>query len=40
MLNDLESITKSYEQLYDVQIHVSAQNVPTANLCPTEPFLE
>lgn len=40
MLNDLESITKSYEQLYDVQIHVSTQNVPTSNLYPTEPFLE
>lgn len=40
MLDDLDSITKSYEQLYDIQIHVSTQNVPTANLCPTEPFLE
>ena len=40
MLDDLESITKSYEQLYDIQIHVSTKSVPTANLCPTEPFLE
>jgi len=40
MLVDLDSITKSYEQLYDVQIHVNTQNVPTAALSPTEPFLE
>jgi IMP dehydrogenase len=40
MLDDLQSIRKSYEQLYDIRIHVSTQNVPTANLCPTEPFLE
>jgi len=40
MLDDLDNIKRSFEQLYDAEIDVITQNVPTTNLCPTEPFLE
>jgi hypothetical protein len=40
MLDDLESIKKSYEKLYEIQIDVYARSVLTTDIYPTEFALE
>ena len=40
MLDDLGSIKKSYEKLYDIQIDVDDRSVPTTGIYPTEFALE